>query len=270
MKYALINSNKAEAVKGAIGYCPICSSKLIAKCGDVKVNHWAHKGNRNCDPWWENETDWHRSWKNNFPNNWQEIVHLAENGEKHIADVKTDNDWVLEFQHSYLKPDERRSRNAFYTKLVWIVDGTRRQTDKIQFDKTIKESTSIINKPLILRVHFPEECRLLREWRDSKALVFYDFQKTKEANQLPLWFLFPMITTTESYITPFSKQIFIAMHQENKFDEVVRNTILPIQKELANGFHNKRKIIADGPPSRVYNFKKDLAIMRMKQRRFRF
>lgn len=67
MKFALINGDKAEATKGAKGVCPSCGSELIAKCGEVKVDHWAHKGNRNCDPWWENETDWHRSWKGNFP-----------------------------------------------------------------------------------------------------------------------------------------------------------------------------------------------------------
>jgi hypothetical protein len=41
---------------------------------------------------------------------WQEIVHRSDSGEKHIADVKTDHGWVIEFQHSYLNPEERRSR----------------------------------------------------------------------------------------------------------------------------------------------------------------
>lgn len=45
-----------------------------------------------------------------------------ESGEKHIADVKTDSGWVLEFQHSNINPKERLSRNSFYPKLVWVVD----------------------------------------------------------------------------------------------------------------------------------------------------
>jgi competence CoiA-like predicted nuclease len=133
MKFAIINGNKVEAYRGAKGICPSCGSELIAKCGEVKINHWAHKGNRNCDLWWENETEWHRQWKNQFPKEWQEIVHFDEKGEKHIADVKTKNGWVLEFQHSYIKPEERNYRNAFYSKLVWIIDGLRRKTDRIQF-----------------------------------------------------------------------------------------------------------------------------------------
>ena len=152
MKFAIVDGNKAEATKGAKGFCRSCGSKLVAKCGEVYVNHWAHKGKRNCDPWWENETDWHRSWKGKFPIDWQEVIQIAENGEKHIADVKTESDWVLEIQHSYLKPEERRARNAFYPKLVWVVGGTRRKTDVPQFDKAIKESTAVLKEPLILRI----------------------------------------------------------------------------------------------------------------------
>jgi competence CoiA-like predicted nuclease len=70
---------------------------LIAKCRKIKINHWAHKGNRNCDPWWGNETDWHRSWKKNFTKEWIEIIHTDDNSaEKHIADVKTSSNWVIE------------------------------------------------------------------------------------------------------------------------------------------------------------------------------
>ena len=118
MKFALINGVKTEASKGANGICPYCGSKLVAKCGEIKINHWAHIGNRNCDPWWENETDWHRSWKGKFPNDWQEVIHRSDSGEKHIADIKTESGWVIEFQHSFLNPEERRSRIAFYKKLV--------------------------------------------------------------------------------------------------------------------------------------------------------
>ncbi len=270
MKYALINGERSEATKGPKGLCPLCKSEVIAKCGEVYVNYWSHRGKRNCDPWLENETDWHRSWKDSFPREWQEIVHFAENGEKHIADVKTETGWILEFQHSFLKPDERRSRNAFYPKLAWVVNGSRRPTDKIQFEKAVKESSAIINNPPILRVLFPEECRVLKEWHDSNALVFFDFQEMMGTNQSMLWFLFPKIADTEAYLSPFLRLKFIELHKANKFDEMVSSTILPIQKELSNGFLNRRKMIEYGPQNMAYNFQHDLAIMRMKQRRFRF
>ena len=233
MKFALINGDKAQATKGARGFCPRCGSELIARCGEVKINHWAHQGSRNCDPWWENETDWHRSWKDKFPIKWQEVVHFDQSGEKHIADVKTESGYVLEFQHSYLNPEERRSRNAFYSKLVWVVDGVRRKTDRSQFQKILEEGTSLRANVPIKQVHFPDECRLLKEWHDSNALVFFDFQEEKDTEQSNLWFLFPKTTSGGTYLSPFSRVKFIELHNNNKFDELVQNIILPIHNELA-------------------------------------
>ena len=58
MKYALVNGIKSEAQKSGNGTCPSCGAELIARCGNVKISHWAHKGKRMCDIWWENETEW--------------------------------------------------------------------------------------------------------------------------------------------------------------------------------------------------------------------
>ena len=176
MKFAFVDGKRTEAYKGAIGYCPVCATRLTPRCGEQNVDHWSHKPNIACTAVKEPETPWHRSWKDKFPIEWQEVVHLDSNGEKHVADVKTPSEWVLEFQHSYLNPEERSSRNTFYKKLVWVVDGTRRPTDTSQFQNMLNESTVISQNPLIRRVYFPEECRLLREWHNgSNALVFFDF-----------------------------------------------------------------------------------------------
>lgn len=269
MKFALINGKKTEAIKGAKGFCRGCGSELVARCGEVKVNHWAHKGRRNCDSWWENESEWHRSWKGQFPVEWQEIIQHDDSGEKHIADVKTQNGYVLEFQHSYLNPEERRSRNAFYRPLVWVVDGTRRKTDKQQFQKALEESTTVIREPLIKRMNFPDECRLLKEWHDSNALVFFDFQEAKETEQSMLWFLFPKTEATEAYISPFSRQKFIELHNENKFDEMVKNTILPIHNELAKGFLQiRRKNIENVHSNRESGFERYMTNKQRRRRRF--
>lgn len=234
MKLALVNGNEVEATKGAKGLCRSCGSELIAKCGEKKINHWAHKGNH-CDSWWENETDWHRSWKNNFPQEWQEIIHIDdESGEKHIADVKTDSDWVLEFQHSHIKPEERRSRNAFYLKLVWVIDGTRRQRDKPNFYRILKEYGIKSVDPRFIRILGPDDCKLLEEWHDSNALVFLDFQDVGDAKQSILWFLFPRISPGEAYLWPFSRDNFIELHNNNKFDELVEKTISPFVEKLIN------------------------------------
>lgn len=233
MKFALVDGNKVEATKGAKGLCRSCGSDLIAKCGEDRVNHWAHKGRRNCDIWWENETDWHRSWKNNFPKEWQEIIHTdEESGEKHIADVKTDTDWVLEFQHSHIKPEERLSRNSFYPKLVWVIDGTRRQRDKASFQRILEEYAIKSEDPRLKRILGQDDCKLIKEWHESNALVFLDFQDLDEAKRPILWYLFPKIADGEAYLWPISRDKFIEFHRNNEFDELVENEILPFIERL--------------------------------------
>jgi len=124
MQYAIVDNRKSEAAKGLEGTCPICKSTVIAKCGPRVIHHWAHTVDRTCDPWWENETAWHRQWKNLFPEDCREITHTASDGEIHRADIKTPTGIVIEVQHSSMSDKERLSRESFYRNLVWIVDGT--------------------------------------------------------------------------------------------------------------------------------------------------
>jgi hypothetical protein len=135
--------------------------------------HWAHKGRLSCDPWWENETEWHRNWKEKFPVDWQEVVAFAPTGEKHIADVKTSHGLVIEFQHSVLDPDELAAREAFYGEMIWIVDGTRGPLDTSYFRMGL--SSPIQNDPLAYAVHWYGRSRLLHNWSKTKAKVYLDF-----------------------------------------------------------------------------------------------
>jgi hypothetical protein len=95
---------------------------MVAKTGRVR-SHWAHATSRDWDPWWETETQWHRDWKGRFPEPWREVGHVAPDGEIHRADVETPLGLVVEFQHSALRDDELRAREAFYPDLVWVLDG---------------------------------------------------------------------------------------------------------------------------------------------------
>ena len=133
MKFAEVDGLRREAFPRLSGKCRVCGAPTIAKCGQIKAWHWSHNNLTDCDHWWEPETQWHRNSKNQFPEEWQEIIHLSADGEKHIADVKTPNGVVIEFQYSFMRPDERRVREAFYGNMVWVVHGTRRARDKSQF-----------------------------------------------------------------------------------------------------------------------------------------
>ena len=124
MQYALVDGHRTEAFAGGHGNCETCGSAMVAKCGPRVMHHWAHAGRRNCDPWWENETPWHRAWKGLFPEACREIGHVAPDGEIHRADIKTPTGIVIEVQHSAMTDQERLSRESFYGNLVWVLDGS--------------------------------------------------------------------------------------------------------------------------------------------------
>lgn len=221
MKFAFINEQRQEAQPSLLGSCLACGHPMLAKCGKVRIWHWAHKGNRTCDPWWENETEWHRAWKGHFPVDWQEVVQQDKSGERHIADVKTDLGWVVEFQHSYIKPEERQSRDNFYSKLVWVVDGSRRKSDRVQFINAWNQGTLVGNNPRLRRT-LSDKSVLLREWVDSRAPVFFDFGE----EQLLGWLL-GKGAGAAVYIASFPRANLIQLLRSGQgapaFDEFVKD-----------------------------------------------
>lgn len=222
MKLANIDGQRREAQPGLSGKCPVCGAAAIARCGEKNIWHWAHKGKRKCDHWWENETGWHRDWKNHFPVEWQEIVHSADDGEKHIADVKTDQGWVIEFQHSYINPDERRSREAFYRDMVWVVDGLRRKNDRKQFTDAVRENRWVIQDQLV--VTLPQYyCRIVDEWSTSRVPVFFDFGEEVFAfderfQPRGLWLIIPTGFDHIAYLAMVGKEDLIGWHRKGDFN----------------------------------------------------
>lgn len=195
MRLALVNDIRCEASPGTIAFCPGCSQPMTARCGMQRVRHWAHRGNRNCDPWWEPETPWHRGWKDQFPEGWQEVIQRDESGEKHIADVKTEYGLVIEFQHSHLPVQEMAAREAFHRNMVWVVDGARLKRDRSRFLQGRRlfkpiTGTSIFTTP-------SPEASFPVAWVTRTAPVFFDFEGVAEIsepsgpNHRMLWCLLP-------------------------------------------------------------------------------
>lgn len=212
MKYAIVNEERQEPQPGLIGKCQCCNSTVIARCGNLRTWHWAHKAKIECDPWWE-ESDWHRAWKEQFPKEWQEVIHKAENDEKHIADVKTEQGFVIEFQHSHLDPQERIAREAFYQNMVWVVDGTRLKRDYLRFLEGRKNIMTGYKNGFFL-VHFPEECFPIA-WIESSTMVIFDFKGTLHNEPLDemrnaLWCLLPGRAKNRAVMIGISRQDFVA------------------------------------------------------------
>jgi len=181
MKFALVDGIKTEATPGSKGLCQICESELVAKCGKIRVHHWARKGKRLCDSYWEKETEWHREWKNRFPDSWQEAVLKDTNtGEKHIADVRTEDGFVLEFQYSHINAEEQGARERFYRRMVWVLNGVRRKTDYNRFCKGFRNFIPTKQRGIFF-VSFPDKCFPL-SWIDRSVPVFFDFEGALESD----------------------------------------------------------------------------------------
>lgn len=133
MQYAIVDGERIEAEKGKRGFCVGCNEIVIAKCGTIKINHWAHLSlKKKCDSWWENETLWHREWKEKFPERWREITFYDEKlQEFHRADVHTEKGITIEFQNSSFSIQELQSRERFYPKLIWVINGLKFRGFKI-------------------------------------------------------------------------------------------------------------------------------------------
>ena len=229
MRIAIVNNQRTEASKGLKGICPVCNQPVTAKCGELKINHWAHLSKSNCDKWWENETEWHRAWKNKFPLEWQEIVAIDEKtGEKHIADVKTNKGMVIEFQHSYISAEERISRERFYKDMIWVVAGTRCERDVSRFEhKRLFRSGKFYS----LNIYQLDPYFLPKQWLKSSVPVLFDFKGLSDIKNSyydrtlePLWCLLPSNDYVPTLIE-FNRNTMIEMVKDNFFSSTIKAII---------------------------------------------
>lgn len=232
MKFALVDGIRREAEKGLTGTCIGCGNPSIPKCGLIKTKHWAHKSKFQCDRWYETKGEWHLAWQNNFPLDWQEIRHLSSDGEWHIADVKTDKDWVIEFQRSPISIEERLERNKFYQKIVWVVDGLKYPRDEKQFYKSFQESSPISRHSAVLRVP-SDRCMLFTKWCKSRSAIFLDFGFED------LWCVHPVRHRSDAFIHRLERIEFLDMHLSGEPGEKRFNEFLAKFNEDVSTYINK-------------------------------
>ena len=166
MIWAIKDKEKIKSTPKGTAVCPICKSKVIAKCGVVKSWHWSHKSVNDCDNWAEPESAWHLKWKSYFPKEQQEVII-----ENHRADIKTKGDIVIELQNSSISADDICDREKFYNKMIWLLNGN-----------TFGNNLKIINK----------KSYFIFEWKNppksffySNDLIYIDIEeKVKENEEL--------------------------------------------------------------------------------------
>lgn len=243
MRFARVDTGLVEAAPYLKGYCPGCDQPVIAKCGAERINHWAHLRGKACDSWWEPETEWHRDWKNHFPNHWQENFLLdTVTGEKHIADVRTEYGLVIEFQHSHINPQERISREKFYGNIVWVVDGTRLTSDFKRFHKGKMDFVPGHRLGLFITT-FPDEC-FPSSWLNSQVPVLFDFKNVGPDGDFQdeahcLYCLYPNAGGLDSLVAVLTKDSFIELCR--------RGELIPFLKVFVDELNQRRQAL------QVYN-----------------
>ena len=80
--------------------------------------------------------------------------------------------------------------------------------------------------------------------------------------------MFPEISSGDAYLSPFSRVKFIELHNDNKFEELVKNIILPINKELARKKQIEHVNNMRGQPSRLPGLERHMTNKQRRRRRF--
>jgi competence CoiA-like predicted nuclease len=117
--YAYVNGEKQLALPDSRAKCPSCDEELIAKCGLIRVWHWSHQADFDCDNWTEPESEWHLGWKKHMPADRVEVV-IARSDVKHRADIVAHNGAILELQASTISASEIQARENFYQNMAWL------------------------------------------------------------------------------------------------------------------------------------------------------
>ncbi|SKA58710.1 Competence protein CoiA-like family protein [Succinivibrio dextrinosolvens DSM 3072] len=237
MKYALFEGHRIEPKKGLRAVCPYCENEVISKCGSVKMHHWAHKNDLNCDIWKENELQWHRNWKNQFPAEWQERIFTdTQTGEKHIADVCTDNNFIIEFQHSPISEEEKVSRETFYKEMCWIVDASGVRFRKRFFEKGLIYPYTQL--PGFYFIDNPPNA-LPPQWLQRNSFVFLDFKGDSDERQFDdLWCLVPTtVKTTNTLALRIARIDFVEMTKNN----VLPSYLISLRDGLSKTLEARKK-----------------------------
>jgi hypothetical protein len=149
VQFALKEDLRAEAaVTGDRAVCPLCRAVVIAKCGRIKIHHWAHEAGADCDTWSEPMTQWHLDWQGCWPERQREwpigphradvltvlkepMPWLVQRGIWHYLGntgigLQAGGPLVVEFQHSHLPADGIAERETYYGKharqMIWVWD----------------------------------------------------------------------------------------------------------------------------------------------------
>ena len=232
MRDALVNGKKQGAFKTGRGKCLCCGADVIARCGDLRCHHWAHKSRKCTYSLKELKTPWHIKWQECFQEDWQEVRCSDEtNSQCRIADIKTPHGLVVEFQHSPISSEERLARENFHKTMIWVVDGTRCKNDFSHFIKNKNKLEKFFpgksESPWAIYTTINFAGLLPEKWLDTTVPVYLDFRS--EAGASPESEQEKLLRNFMRGFFEYNQQKYVVAIPHEKFVERVKqNWILEI------------------------------------------
>jgi RNA binding exosome subunit len=111
--------------KGVHATCIDCEKEVISKCGTEVVHHFAHRPGVICNTrFHDGKTEWHVRWQRTVVPDLAGInveVPITKDGSIKRADLISNSNYVIEFQHSHLPKPERMEREKHYGNVIWVV-----------------------------------------------------------------------------------------------------------------------------------------------------
>jgi hypothetical protein len=178
MLYAISAGNRITATPDSRAQCPVCKGEVLSKCSEIYVWHWAHLAGADCDKWYEPESEWHRQWKERFPEECREVTVGNHRADLRLHLKQCDGsfiDRVIELQASTPSVEEIREREAFYGEMAWLVRGDH-FADRFQVIYSHKLST---HTWVQFNWHHPRP-----SWSFATKPVFIDFGTPGQLFQL--------------------------------------------------------------------------------------
>jgi competence CoiA-like predicted nuclease len=194
MLYAIFNKEKTLPTKTIEAVCPFCNLPVIAKMGDKKIHHWAHKTlSPNCLAYeydkYKPMSEWHRNWQLQFDKDKVEVRHYKWTN--NIADIclgnpDTDDYLVIELQHSNIPYKKIIERIENYKNVYFVIDKSKE------------------NKYTLTSFKEVNEWNLIKDYGDTLQFLDFTFNKKR-------------IEETTGYAKFFKNLKKIALHlMENK------------------------------------------------------
>ncbi len=154
LRFATTDGQRVLPFPKGRGSCSCCGGALIAKCGKIVTNHWAHESKDDCDTWSEPIGPWHLWWQGLVG---ADFVEVARG--QHRADIVGNGGVVVELQHSSISPDDIAAREAYYGDMVWLFDATERFAYANQGERTFfsfgkTKHLELCQKPVFLDFGF--------------------------------------------------------------------------------------------------------------------